>query len=143
VETDEDGTVYGLPGFIGENGISGVLGVISASEERRFGWQHVANHVSSDGTFAGGAYRSPEMIGSLPNGGWAWGGLIWTQDTGHVLLPEVLDELGLAPDWPSMWVAAMSPSGEYLVVTTGEIFQRSEIGTPSTMRSALIRLVKK
>ncbi|MEJ1248744.1 hypothetical protein [Denitratimonas tolerans] len=140
VETDEDGTVYGLPGFIGGNGISGVLGIISPSEERPFGWQHVANHVSSDGTFAGGAYRSPEMIGSLPNGGSAWGAYLWTQDTGPVLLTEVLEDLGLAPEWPSMWITAMSPSGEYLVVTTGEIFQRSDIGTPSTMRSALVRL---
>jgi len=143
VETDADGTVHGLPGFIGENGISGILGIISPSEERPFGWQHVANHVSSDGTFAGGAYRSPEMIESLPNGGSAWGAYLWTQNTGPVLLTEVLKDLGLAPEWPSMWVAAMSPSGEYLVVTTGEIFQRSEIGTPSTMRSALVRLVRR
>lgn len=83
------------------------------------------------------------MIESLPNGGSAWGAYLWTQDTGPVLLTEVLKDLGLAPEWPSMWITAMSPSGEYLVVTTGEIFQRSDIGTPSTMRSALVKLERK
>ncbi|MGE4360124.1 MAG: hypothetical protein AB7D30_09820, partial [Lysobacteraceae bacterium] len=63
------------------------------------------------------------MIGSLPNGGSAWRALIWTRDTGHVLAPELLQELGQALDWPPMWITAISPSGEYLVVTTGEIFQ--------------------
>ncbi len=140
--TDENGLIYVLPGYFARDGISGHLGLIHPSEESPYGWQHVVNHTSADGTLAGGAYRSPAMIGSLPNGDSAWGALIWTQDTGHVLVPELLQELGQILDWPSMWVTAMSPSGEYLVVTTGEIFQPG-MGTPSTARSALLRLIKK
>lgn len=133
---------YVLPGYFTRDGISGHLGLIHPSEESPYDWQHAVNHTSADGTLAGGAYRSPSMIGSLLNDGSAWGALIWTRDTGHVLAPELLQELGQALDWPPMWVTAISPSGEYLVVTTGEIFQPG-MGTPSTARSALLRLINK
>ena len=142
-ETDERGRISVLPGYFRRDGISGHLGLIHPSEESPHGWQHAVHHTSADGALAGGTYRSPAMIGTLPRGGSATGALLWTQDTGHVLLTELLAGLGQAPDWPSMSVAAISPSGEYLVVTTGVIPQGSEIDSPSTMRSALIRLVKK
>ena len=72
-----------VPGFWTASGTGAHLAPLSASEDDPLGWPQWVSAVSSDGSFEGGAYRSPEMINSLPNKMSAKGGLLWTQDTGH------------------------------------------------------------
>lgn len=125
------------------NGESGSLGALNPTEDNPKGWRYYLRAVSSEGGLVVGIHISPEMYGSLPNGSDSSGGFIWSQSTGFVSVSEVLEELGYTVSWPTMGAIDISPSGNYILLTTGEVFSASVRGAPSFSHSALLRLTPK
>ncbi|MEZ5545827.1 MAG: hypothetical protein R3F10_11680 [Lysobacteraceae bacterium] len=125
-------------------GESGSLGALNPTQENPEGWFYMLFDVSGDGELAVGYYKSPEMAGGLPNGTSAYDALIWSQATGFVLLSEVLAETGLSLDWPAVYAHSISSSGEYILLTTGEVYTApGQVGVPSLAKMALLRLTPK
>ncbi|MCK9488180.1 MAG: hypothetical protein M0Q42_02050 [Xanthomonadales bacterium] len=127
-----------LPGFIRGDGVSGYLDLVHDREQ----WHHSFHATSADGSLMAGSY-SWRGSGEPDEGVLPLRAFLWTQDTGEVLLTEWLQEADLLADWPQMSPVAVSPNGEYLLVTTHEIVQSDLPGMPSYVRSALIRLTPK
>lgn len=130
-----------IPWFWTADGRSGDIGEL-VSEEEPDGWLQWIQGVSADGSMAVGGYHSPNMTHVLEHGLPVSDGLIWTQDTGHVRIVELLAEMEQVLDWPTMHVAAISPNGEYLLLTTGEYHEASHLARP-LVKSALLRLTRK
>jgi hypothetical protein len=107
------------------------------------GWSYSLSDAASDGSIAVGNYRSPEMFGILPRGHDASGALIWTAATGFVLVQELLDEIGSRLDWPSLRAVDISANGRYILLSSGEIFEQAGRGSPSSQRTALLRLLER
>jgi hypothetical protein len=84
------------------------------------------------------------MTGGLPSGTHAYDGLIWSQNTGFVLLFDLLEEAGQSLDWPAVYAHDISPDGKYILLTTAEIFTApGQTGVPSFAKMALLRLIPK
>jgi len=124
-------------------GQSGSFGPLNPSEANPEGWDYSVFDVSGDGGLAVGIYHAPDMDGGLPNGGRAYDGLIWSQAAGFVRLSELLADIGQSLGWPSVYVGSISSNGEYMLLSTGEIFTAPQLGTPSFAKAAMLHLTPK
>lgn len=125
---------------------SGEVGYLDSNPPPSLGsevWTYSLGDVSGDGGLVVGLYRTPLMDGAMPNGTRGYGALLWSQNTGFVPLDALIEELGQLSGWPAKYVASISPNGEWLLLTTGEIYERPGVGSPTIQRSAVLRLQKK
>jgi hypothetical protein len=127
-------------------GQSGSLGPLNPTEDEPKGWAYGLKDVSGDGGLAVGFYHSLSMTGVLPDGSRAYDGLIWSQATGFVQLSDLLAETGQSLDWPTVYAHSISPNGEYILLTTAEVFtapMQPGVLVPSFARMALLHLAPK
>jgi hypothetical protein len=120
---------------------NGYLGLLRDSETAPGGWWYGLTDAAADGGLAVGHFRSPDMHRSLPNGRDASGALIWSAVTGFVLVQDLLDAIGSPLDWPSMRAVDVSANGRYILLSSGEIAERAGPGSPTSERTAVLRLV--
>jgi hypothetical protein len=101
-------------------GASGYLGKIPGTS----GNIRIAD-TSEDGTLAVGVGYAP--IGQSLAGI----GVIWTQSTGLVTVPELLDQMGEPPlDWEAMSAYAVSPDGRRILLIGDRRIEPGPIGGP-------------
>ena len=128
------------------NGESGSLGApnntATPTRSNPLGWNFGLSAVSAEGGMLVGWYQSHEMEAQPPSIFGSAGALIWTQDTGYVMVSELLEELGQSLNWPTMAAVDISSNGSYILLATGEI-RTGGSGTPSSTHSALLHLTPK
>lgn len=134
---------YGAPGFWSQGKLNTGMGLMLPTADEPYGQRYGVRYSNADGSLVGGDYQSPRPYGMPYDGPIQFGGMLWTQNTGHVALPVLLQALELSLDWPSMMVEGISANGEYVLLTSGQIPQTPARGEPSTKHLAMLRLVKK
>ena len=132
---------YGLPSSYtpGENawfrtssGLFGYLGTVEGA--RPFIDTYIPTGMSADGSVIVGFYRVPDE-----NFGISRRGFIWTQHTGMVSVPALVEEIGVGDDdWARMSAARVSRDGRRILLT-GD-FSGTEVQTWDNSRAVVLEL---